>query len=117
TYPWWAITVWLVVIVAAAVGGSSIGARQATEVDLGVGESGQSAALIDAAALQQPAVENFLITARSDTLDEQRASAAASELAHRLRGLPEVSQVSDPKPAPTGQSLLVTAQVAGDPET
>lgn len=117
THPLRAIIVWLVVIVTAAVGGSSIGARQATEVDLGVGESCQSTELIDAAALQQPAVENFLIAARSGTLDQQQAAAAASELAGRLRGLPEVSQVSDPIPAPTGQSLLITAQIAGNPET
>jgi RND superfamily putative drug exporter len=115
-HPWRAILLWMVfVTVCVLVGGA--GAQKATERDLGVGESGRATQIMHRGGLDDPAVENVLITARSGKPDQQAAHQAAAEVVQRMRALPEVADVGEPAPAPKGTAILVPVVMRGDPDT
>jgi RND superfamily putative drug exporter len=117
THPWRAIGLWvLFVAVCFAVAGGT-GLREAKQSDLGTGESGRAAKIVDAGNFADPAVENVLITAPSGKLDQGASVAAARDVAARMRKLAEVESVGEPVPAPNGDALLVPVTMKGEQDS
>ena len=94
--------------------GGAAGTRQSTDEDTMKGEVLHAQQIVDAGNFDDPTVENILITARSGTLDPARATAVAAEVAHRMRGLAEVTKVDAPVPAPNRTAVLVPVTLRGD---
>jgi len=115
THPWRAIGMWVLFVALCLAAGAATGTRQATDLELAVGEAGRADAIRAAGRFDDRAVENILITARSGTLDQAAAGRAAADAATRLRRLPEVAEVGEPVPAPDGSALLLRVELAGDP--
>ena len=113
---WRAVLGWVAfVVICIAVGGMA-GTASQTDAQQSVGEWGRAERMLADAHFTDPAVENVLITARSGPLDRAAATTAATEAGRRLRGLPEVAQVSQPVPSPGGTAVLVRAEMTGDPQ-
>ncbi len=117
THPWRAIALWLVFVAACVVAGGATGAKQATERDLGVGESGRAYSMAQDGGLVEPAVENVLITAMTEGAGPAEFEAAATDVAARMRQLPEVAEVGEPTPAADGTAILLPVTMRGDPDT
>ncbi|MGI8334899.1 MMPL family transporter [Actinomadura scrupuli] len=113
THPWRAILIWIVFVAVCVVVGGGAGTQKTTERDLGVGESGRATQILHRSGLDDPAVENVLITARSGKPDPR----VAAEVARRMRALREVAEVGEPAPAPKGTAILVPVVMRGDPDT
>ncbi|MEV1328871.1 MMPL family transporter [Micromonospora costi] len=116
-HPWRAIALWVVFVAVCFVGGTAAGLNEATDSDQAIGESGRAGLIVDAGDFHDPAVENVLITARSGSLDQAAAKAAADDAADRLRGVTGVAAVGQPVPARDGSALLLPITMSGDPET
>ncbi|RZS39288.1 RND superfamily putative drug exporter [Herbihabitans rhizosphaerae] len=117
TNPWRAICLWIVFVAVASTSGLVVGSQKADIVDMGVGESGRAAEIVDEGKFDQPAEENILITARTGQLDRGKADAAAADVTERLRRLSEVSTVDPAVQSPDGKALLVGVKLSGDPKT
>ena len=117
THPWRAILIWVVFVVVCLVVGGSGGTKQATDRQMGVGESGRAVQMLHKAGLDDPSVENVLITARSGSLDRHAARAVAAEITQAMRGLPGVASVGKATTAPHGAAMLVPVTMRGDPDT
>ncbi len=109
THPWRAIALWLVFVVACVALGSAAGTREMSDVDSGVGQSGQAFRVVHDAGLESPDAENVLISARGQAFDRSAARQAAGQVRTRLAALPVVSAVAAPVASKDGRSLLVTA--------
>ncbi|GMA24205.1 hypothetical protein GCM10025864_19640 [Luteimicrobium album] len=114
THRWTAIGLWALFIVLAASISMFVAPRQATDLDLGVGESGRAAQTAADAGHPDPVVENALVTARSGKLDRHEADAAANALVKRLGALDEVASVADPVTSKDGTAVLVQATMSVD---
>ena len=117
THPWRAIALWLVFVTASIAMGQVVGLRTMSDLDGVVGQSGQAAHTLHNAHLDEPAVENVLISPRAGTLDATAAQAATSELASRFATLPAVASVDPPRRSSDSNSLLVAVTMTGDPST
>jgi RND superfamily putative drug exporter len=113
-HPWRAIIGWFVFVALCLAVGSVIGDRQATGVDYRVGEAGTAEAMAADAGIPVPAVERVLITARSGPFDQGQALAAGTELAQRMRGLPQVAAVAAPTLDANHDAMLVQVSMKGD---
>jgi RND superfamily putative drug exporter len=107
--------VWLAFVSTAVALGGAVETRQATEADLGYGESGRAARLVAAAGVDDPATESVLITSEG-AWDEPAGRAAAAEVTAALRDLPEVARVGDPVPSSRTGALLVPVTLSGPPD-
>lgn len=110
--PWLAIGLWLVFVATAVAVGGLTETRQATAGDLGVGESGRAAQLVEQADFDEPVTDAVLITARG-RWDATAARAAAEQVSTRLRRLPEVASVGPAVPSPVTGALLLPVTLAG----
>jgi len=117
THPWRAIALWVVFVAVCSFVGQMAGEKKATDVDMGVGQSGHAAKVLHDAGLTDPAGENVLITARSGSFNQGEAKAVAAEISNRMRSLSGVSKVDSPIVAPDGKALLVPITMKGDPDT
>ncbi|WP_129670187.1 MMPL family transporter [Phytoactinopolyspora endophytica] len=117
THPWRAIVGWFVFLALCVGAMSFVGIKQASDVELGVGEAGRAGEIVADAGLEQPETENVLITAESGALDVDAANAAAAAATERMSALPEVAGVGEPVPSADGDALLVPVTMSGDPET
>ncbi|MFC4856473.1 MMPL family transporter [Actinophytocola glycyrrhizae] len=116
THPWRAIGMWVVFVAVCFAAGGWAGTNEATGADMAIGESGRAATIVAEGDFAEHAKENVLITARSGSLDQAAARAAADEAARRLSGLAEVEAVGDPVPSRDGSALLVPVTMAGEPD-
>jgi len=114
THRWTAIGLWAVLIVALTSISAFVAPKQATSLDLGVGESGQAAQVAADAGYPAPVVENVLVTAPTGALDAQAADDVARDLAAQLGALPEVADVAAPVTSADGDAVLVQVTMAGD---
>ncbi|WP_081861531.1 MMPL family transporter [Cellulomonas sp. HZM] len=114
THRWTAIALWAVMVVALAGISALVAPREATSLDLGVGESGRAAQVAADAGYPSPVVENVLVTSRSGALDEQEADVVATALSSRLGTLTSVADVAQPVPSDDGSAVLVQVTMAGD---
>ena len=112
-----AIALWLVLVVGCIVAGGMTGTRSMTDAEAGAGESAKAEQWIEAAGLQDPAVESILI--RSG--DAKQTAGAAADLERRLRDGRDVRSIQGPAEAPElarsgGRVVLVQARLRGDPD-
>lgn len=113
THPWRAVALWLVFVAMCVVVGGAVQTRKATPVDFGVGDSGRAVQIVDEAGLNEPAVENVMISGD----DQAAVQAAVADAAERMRAVPEVLSVGEPIPAPQGGMVLLPVTMRGDPLT
>ena len=113
--PFFAIGLWLAFVATAVVMGGLTETRQATAGELGVGESGRAAHLVESADFDQPATDAVLITARG-RWDETAARAAAADVRRRLHRLPEVAEIGPPVRSQVAEALLLPVTLAGEPD-
>jgi putative drug exporter of the RND superfamily len=116
-HPWRAIALWIVFVAVCFVGGTMAGQHDATSKDQAIGEDGRASVIIDDGHFNDPAVEHVLITSRGGPLDRAAATAAANDVATRMRAVAGVSQVGDPIPARDGTALLLPVTMSGDRDT
>jgi RND superfamily putative drug exporter len=111
-HPWRAILGWIA-FVAVAVGlAIAIPTHEATDADYRIGESGRADAMVAQAHLEQPDTENILITARSGSLDADRAEQAATAVVTGTKAAEGVGSVADPQWNKDRTALLVSVELA-----
>ncbi|GIG19294.1 membrane protein [Cellulomonas chitinilytica] len=103
------MSLWVVLVAVSLTAGQLAGLRTLSEVDSGVGQSGDAARWVHEAGLDDPAVENVLITAPEGGALPSDAADAAADAAGRLTGLPQVRSVGDPVSSPDGTAMIVAA--------
>src|SRR5579859_4580289 len=111
------IALWLLLVAACVMAGASVGMRQLTHGQTGVGESAHADAIIIRAPLKRPAQENILVRSASAA----RTASAVRALESRLRSLPQAGAVHGPDNTPAlsragGRSQLVEVTLRGDPD-
>lgn len=109
------LALWMTLVVGLFVAGGMTGTKMAGDQDFGTGESKQARQLIAAAGLEDPLIENFLISseAAADT------SAAVSDVVAATSALEEVGPVRGPEQTAdlstsAGRIALVQVTLAGD---
>jgi putative drug exporter of the RND superfamily len=107
THPGRAIGLWLLFVVVCVGVGGAVGTQQLSDLDDGVGQSGQAAQVIHAAHLESPDSEDVLITARSGDLGLATATAAAGRVRQQMSALPAVASVAAPAPSQDHRAVLV----------
>lgn len=117
THPVKAIAAWLVIIVATFGLSLTTGIREATQLELSVGESAEALRMAEEGGHTDPAIENILIRSADGALDEAKAVAAGEAVTSRFEGLAGVASVTGPLPAESGDALLYRIEIAGDPDT
>lgn len=116
THPWTAIGAWTLFVVV-CLGAMSAGFTMASPTEIGQGESGRAAQILDDKSMVPATVENVLISARSGSLDQATATRAATAVRDQMGSLAEVESVGEAIPAPDGGSVLVPVTMTGDPRT
>lgn len=95
-HPWRAIIGWLMFVALCLGTGVAVGTNSATTEDYWIGEAGRAEAMATEGGLQREPTEQIMLSARSGTLDESGAAAAARDLTTRMSRLPEVKRVAPP---------------------
>ena len=116
-----AIVGWLAFAAIAFVGGSAVGQRQLTDVQMGNGDSRKATRIFEQAFPYHTGEQVLVQATGSLRAGSPQTVAAVRSLVRRLRRLPTVAHVRsplDPAGRPLrsadGRSLLVTFQLAGD---
>jgi RND superfamily putative drug exporter len=109
-HPGRAVVGWLLFVAMCLGGAAVVGTNAGKFEDFWIGEAGRAEALAAGSGLTPPPVEHVLIEGRDP-------GPAARELGRRLRELPAVVSVADPRPAREGTALLVSVTLRGDKET
>jgi RND superfamily putative drug exporter len=105
---WKALTIWVLFVAVAVVGGGAAGTRTISDADSGVGESGRADRAIEKSGYPADLTERILIQApKGQQLSENRARMVARELRVGLSGLSEVGRVGTLIRAPDGRSALL----------
>lgn len=120
THPWRSIGLWFALVAGAIFLSVTVPKQEATDEQLGQGESGHAFSMIEDAGLTDPATESVLIQSKDaqspmNSVDHAQSDAAAAMLARELRALPEVAKVDKPVWSPNGRRLLVSASLRGPP--
>ncbi len=110
------VALWLALIVACVVLGSSAGMRTLSNAGSGTGESARADARLTASGLKGPATENVLVRSSSP----KRTAQAVDALEAGARRLPAVKSVQGPNDSPElsragGRTALVVVTLRGDP--
>ncbi|CAA9474378.1 MAG: Integral membrane protein [uncultured Solirubrobacteraceae bacterium] len=115
-----AILGWLAFVIAAAVGGGSLGLNTFAWQENGPGESGRADAAVYE-AFPQSAGEMVLIQSETGSATDPGFRAAVADVQRRLEAVPHVSGVSGPYDegrqgliSRDGRSALVNFEIAGD---
>jgi RND superfamily putative drug exporter len=111
THPGRAIGGWFAFVVLCLAAMSVAGIQQASQLDLGIGESGRADRMLDEGGLESPITENVLIIPAGADADS-----AAAEIAERMAALPEVDAVGDPVTSPDSGAVTVPVTMTGDEE-
>jgi uncharacterized membrane protein YdfJ with MMPL/SSD domain len=111
------VALWLALIVACVVLGSSAGMRTLSNSGSGTGESARADARLTASGLQGPATENVLVRSSS----RQRTAQAVKALEAGASRLAAVRSVDGPDRSPElsragGRTALVVVTLRGDPK-
>ncbi|MEV0911056.1 MMPL family transporter [Streptomyces hokutonensis] len=115
-HPWRALLTWLVLVAAAFSIGGQVKTKEATDLDLQVGQSAEATRLVEKNGLTSPTTENILVGPRDGRVTAA-VSAAATDLRKRLLTASEVASVSAPIRSHDGTLLLLQTTMKGDPDT
>jgi putative drug exporter of the RND superfamily len=109
-----AILGWIAFVVGVTILSGQLGSRQASDVDMGHGDSKRADRIVEQAGFPiTPAGEMVLVQNRAGT---DRAPAVAA-VTKALTGTADVTGVNPAIVSADGKSSLVTFSIAGDPET
>lgn len=109
--PWKAILAWTVFVAVCFGAGTAAGTNEVVFSDYWIGEAGDAETLALEHGLAAPAVEQILITSPTGALDAEAADAAA-DLAARMNALDEVSAVTEPATAASGDALMLAVTMS-----
>jgi uncharacterized membrane protein YdfJ with MMPL/SSD domain len=117
-----AIFGWLAFVIAAFMIGGNLGTKTLSELDQGVGDSGQAARVVDKAYPKQEG-EQVFVQSRTVKNTDPAYRATVHDIERRLAANPEVREVKSPysKANPgqlsrDGHAALVNFEIAGDPD-
>ena len=115
---WTALLLWLLLVVAAVVGGGLAGTRTLTDGEVGAGESGRADRVLEQAGYPADLTERVLIQAPPGrSLGAREARTVVAELRARLSGLPEVGRVGSLVRAQDGRSAMLPVVLDVDGRT
>jgi RND superfamily putative drug exporter len=106
-----AIIGWIAFVVGVTVLSGRLGTLEATNADMGHGESGRADKMIAAAGFPEAPVGETVLVQGSGR------EAATADVTRTLKGRSEVSAVNDPLTSADGKSTLVSFTMTGDPDT
>ncbi|MEU6768655.1 MMPL family transporter [Streptomyces sp. NPDC046853] len=104
-----AILGWLLFVVLATTIGGASGMVTASDDEMGVGDSGRAAAILDDAGVEEPAGELVMVSSR--TADGWRD--AAGDLSEALTATGETRRMQAPLPSKDGKDALLRFQMKG----
>jgi putative drug exporter of the RND superfamily len=105
---WKALSIWVLFVAVAVVGGGAAGTRQISDAETGVGESGRADRAIEQAGYPADLTERILIQApKGQQLSDKQVGVVAGQLRTRLSGLSEVGSVGTLIRAHDGRSALL----------
>jgi uncharacterized membrane protein YdfJ with MMPL/SSD domain len=117
-----AIFGWLAFVIAAFAIGGNLGTKTLSEKDLGVGDSGRAAKIVDK-AFPEAAGEQVFVQSNTDRTTDPEYRAVIRDIEHRLAANPEVREVKSPYSAENpgqlsqdGHSALVNFEMRGTVE-
>ena len=120
---WLALGLWFAFVVAAVVGGAISGQINLKESQLGDGEAGHAASVIDKAGFKDRAGEMILVTYPGHTVKDPAFRTAIDQAVDRVSGFPQVTNVRSPlatsnsgQVTKDGSSALVQFDITGDQE-
>ncbi len=119
THPWTAILGWLAFVVISFVAiPSFVTTNTLEESELGVGESGRAAKVLDQAfpTSLTPAGEMILVQTTSGRLATADLNAVARDVRTRVGGLAAVTNVQPPQRSDDGRAALIHFDIRGDSE-
>src|SRR5215469_15652650 len=115
---------WLSFAVLAMAAGSVVGHVQMRDSQVASGEVARSMAMLEAAGMKSPSVENVLIQSRSETARTPAFRTAISRVVSALEAQPNVTDIQNPlvgagrvgHVSADGHSALVQFTIKGDPD-
>jgi len=117
-----AIFGWLAFVIAAFAIGGNLGTKTLDEKDLGVGDSGRAAKVVDK-AFPEVAGEQVFVQSKQQKATDPTYRAAVRDIERRLDANPLVTNIKSPyakdnpgQISPDGHSALVNFDIAGDPD-
>ena len=120
---WLALGLWFAFVIAAIAGGAITGQINLKESQLGDGEAGHAARVIDNAGFKDRAGEMILITYPGHTVNDPAFRAAVDQAVNRVSTFPQVTNVRSPlatsnsgQVTKDGSSALVQFDITGDQE-
>jgi uncharacterized membrane protein YdfJ with MMPL/SSD domain len=120
---WLALGLWFAFVIAAIAGGAITGQINLKESQLGDGEAGHAARVIDNAGFKDRAGEMILITYPGHTVNDPAFRAAVDQAVNRVSAFPQVTNVRSPlatsnsgQVTKDGSSALVQFDITGDQE-
>jgi uncharacterized membrane protein YdfJ with MMPL/SSD domain len=119
THPWTAILGWLAfVLISFLVLPSFVTRDTLKESELGVGESGRAAKVLEQAfpTSQTPAGEMILVQTTSGRLASADLNAVARDVRTRVGGLASVTNLQAPERSADGRAALIRFDIRGDSE-
>ncbi len=117
---WTALGLWFAFVIAAVVGGTIAGEVDLTNAQLGDGQSGHAARVIDSAGYQKSAGEMVLVKTPSGTVRGTAGRAAIADVVKTLDGFATVRRIRNPLVADSGRiskdgrAAVITFDVLGD---
>ena len=121
---WLALGLWFAFVIAAIVGGAITGQVNLKESQLGDGEAGHAARVIDDAGFKDRAGEMILITDPGHTVDDPSFRAVVNQTVDRVSAFPQVTNVRSPLASSNagqvtkdGRSVLVQFDITGPTDT
>ena len=121
---WLALGLWFAFVIAAIVGGAITGQVNLKESQLGDGEAGHAARVIDDAGFKDRAGEMIIITDPGHTVDDPSFRAVVNQAVDRVSTFPQVTNVRSPLASSNsgqvtkdGRSVLVQFDITGPIDT
>jgi RND superfamily putative drug exporter len=120
---WLALGLWFAFVIAAVVGGAISGQINLKESQLGDGEAGHAASVIDKAGFKDRAGEMILVTYPGHTVNDPAFRTAIDQAVDKVSAFPQVTNVRSPlatsnsgQVTKDGSSALVQFDITGDQE-
>ena len=115
-----AIVGWLAFVIAAFMVGGNLGTKTLSDIDLGVGDSGQAAKVTDK-SFPHRAAEMVFVQSKTQKATDAGYRATVRDIEGRLKAQPDVTKVKSPYAAANagqistdGHSALVNFEIRGD---